>query len=411
MNGKGKALPPSLSMGDFNADMDNKVFAEFVAEHDLIDVVDEMNDGTPPRTYARGRRRLDYILCHRRLRRAIIKSGSIGLHDSHVFSDHTMQWVDFDLDLLFEEKVHVTKSPWIASSHFEKVIALAEEFKRLQNHELDSAQMIALVDRYHKLDKLIYDTIIDTANSTGKTDFGYQRSPALVQAGRLITFWKAVASSIRRRITLPKRMTRLASHLGIDPDHYQNIPHCTAPRKITDARRAKREIHKRDGKERAKWLDGEAQAKANENPTGPDWTVVKKQMIHAAHDRQMNHKLSGLFRRPHTPLDHILIPSEEWYYDPSANEFRFTDGLFRAYPRQGDCANMSFSPHSGLKTPPDDLRSVDVEVLDDELRCLTQQPTTPIAWEAVTDPVEIESWLAKRNKCHLQQVWADGSPA
>ena len=272
--------------------------------------------------------------------------------------------------------------------------------------------MINLIDRYHKPDKLIYDTIIDAANSTGKTDFGYQRSPALVQAGRLITFWKAVASGIRRRVTLPERMTRLASHLGIEDDHYQNIPHRIARRKITEARRTKREIHKRDGEERAKWLDEEAKAKATENPTGPDWTVVKKQMIHAAHDRQMNRKLSGLFRRPHTPLDHILTPSGEWYYDPSADElYHFTDGLFRAHPRRGDRANMSFSTDSGLKTPPDDLRSVDVEILENELRCLTQQPTTPIAWETVTDPVEIESWLAKRNKCHLQQVWADGSPA
>ncbi|KAL7531049.1 hypothetical protein ACHAWF_003610 [Thalassiosira exigua] len=72
--------------------------------------------------------------------------------------------------------------------------------------------------------------------------------------------------------------------------------------------------------------------------------------------------------------------------------------------------NMSFSPHSSLKTPSDDIRSVDVEILDDELRCITPQPTTPIAWETVK-----QTWLRLSlglpSKCHLQQVWADGSPA
>ena len=50
---QGKGFTPVL-MGDFNADMDDNVFSDFVAEHDLIDVVDEMNDGTPP-AYIRSR--------------------------------------------------------------------------------------------------------------------------------------------------------------------------------------------------------------------------------------------------------------------------------------------------------------------------------------------------------------------
>ena len=97
-------------MGDFNADMTDPRFADFVNGNALIDVVDKVNEGEPPRTYARGRKRLDYILADRTLLKAVVKAGSLGLHDG-ILSDHTMQWVDFDISALFQGELHNPTHP------------------------------------------------------------------------------------------------------------------------------------------------------------------------------------------------------------------------------------------------------------------------------------------------------------
>ena len=62
-----------------------------------------MNEGEPPATYSRSDNRLDYILGDDHTRRAVVKSGALGLHEG-ILSDHTMQWVDLDISLLFQNE-------------------------------------------------------------------------------------------------------------------------------------------------------------------------------------------------------------------------------------------------------------------------------------------------------------------
>ena len=42
-------------MGDFNSDKNDPDLKKFLAENNLIDVIGETNEGTPPTTYARGK--------------------------------------------------------------------------------------------------------------------------------------------------------------------------------------------------------------------------------------------------------------------------------------------------------------------------------------------------------------------
>ena len=60
----------------------------------------ETNEGTPPTTYARGRRQIDYIFCNADLKKSVKKSGSLGLH-KELISDRIMQWTDFEVTELF----------------------------------------------------------------------------------------------------------------------------------------------------------------------------------------------------------------------------------------------------------------------------------------------------------------------
>ena len=58
-------------MGDFNSDKDDPDLEKFLAENNLIDVIGETNEGTPPTTYVRERRRIDYIFCNADLKKVL----------------------------------------------------------------------------------------------------------------------------------------------------------------------------------------------------------------------------------------------------------------------------------------------------------------------------------------------------
>ncbi|KAL7550562.1 hypothetical protein ACHAWF_015354 [Thalassiosira exigua] len=417
-------------MGDFNADMTDKKFAEFVTANNLIDIVADTNPGDPPRTYARGTKRLDYILCDHRIRQAVIKSGSLALHDG-IFSDHTMQWVDFDQDILFgDEAVDRVPPPSRQFTMMQarkkkdfqdkleklneehnveaRVLQLEKDFGRLRNAELDSKEMVELIRRYHGLDELIMNNMIKAANEVGRTDFGYQRSDELVQAGRLVTFWKTVASCMRRGSGFTDRLHKLATNMGIDQREYMSISQKQARRMAHRARTAKKEIHKRDGEARASWLEEHAKAHAEDDPQGTDWKTILTRMIAAARQRIMQRRITRIFKPEHVPLDYIQIPVGTWFYDGNNDElYEFDRGLFRAHPRLRGGPEWTFSKASSLKTIPEDVKVVEVDEHDDMIQCLTTQPTEAPKWQNVTDSKEIEKWLAKRNKRHYQQVWQE----
>ena len=49
-------------MGDFNSAPGDPDLANWMDRHGLFDLIDNNNEGTPPRTYSSGTRRLDLIL-------------------------------------------------------------------------------------------------------------------------------------------------------------------------------------------------------------------------------------------------------------------------------------------------------------------------------------------------------------
>jgi hypothetical protein len=88
-------------MMDANSDIDERNLNRFIQQHGLIDLLTHVNEGTPPRTYTRGKRRVDFPLGDMHVANAVIKSGSLAIHDGVCFSDHTLQFIDFDCKKLF----------------------------------------------------------------------------------------------------------------------------------------------------------------------------------------------------------------------------------------------------------------------------------------------------------------------
>jgi hypothetical protein len=90
-----------LVMMDANGEFDDPQLASFIQEYKLYDLIAESNNGDAPRTYQRSGRRLDYMLGDEHILASIVKSGSLGSGDGISFSDHTLQFVDFDCKKLF----------------------------------------------------------------------------------------------------------------------------------------------------------------------------------------------------------------------------------------------------------------------------------------------------------------------
>ena len=51
-----------MVIGDFNDDIDSTEMEKFMEDNLLIDIIADMHEEQPPRTYIHGSRRLDYIL-------------------------------------------------------------------------------------------------------------------------------------------------------------------------------------------------------------------------------------------------------------------------------------------------------------------------------------------------------------
>eukprot|EP00956_Cyclotella_meneghiniana_P019743 scaffold34268_cov43-Cyclotella_meneghiniana.AAC.2 len=91
----GKGFHP-LVMIDSNSEITERNLNEFNKRNGLHDIITSGRDTEAPPSYARGRKRIDFLLGNDHVQRAVINSGALGLYDGLKASDHTMQYVDLD---------------------------------------------------------------------------------------------------------------------------------------------------------------------------------------------------------------------------------------------------------------------------------------------------------------------------
>ena len=226
----GKGFHPMV-MIDSNSEITERNLNEFTERNGLHDIITTGGDIEAPPSYARGKKRIDFLLGNDHVQRAVINSGALGLYEGLKASDHTMQYVDLDEKLLFQDdtftpmpgfhrefKLHDIKR----KTHFQETLQKRYEHQniakrvndlatRLENKpQLDEADITA----YNDLDDEIVELILSTAKRVGRVDFGYQRSADLCIAGKTIRLHKAILSCIRNDIKYTESIESLATELN-----------------------------------------------------------------------------------------------------------------------------------------------------------------------------------------------------
>eukprot|EP00956_Cyclotella_meneghiniana_P014729 scaffold22183_cov41-Cyclotella_meneghiniana.AAC.2 len=236
----GRGFHPMV-MIDSNSDINESKLKDFNDLHGISDLITAGRDlTTAPTTYARGKQRIDFILGDEHIKRAIVHSGSLELHDGLKASDHTMQYLDLDEKLLFRDdsftpmpgyyrefKLYDTKRKTQFIEHLQEAyerqriaervdeIALKMEEKNCANDED--------IDAYNKLDEKIVELIRSAAAKVGRVDFGYQRSPDLCIAGKRIRMHKTIMSCIKNNIKYTEKLKSLAEELEYDLPRQESI--------------------------------------------------------------------------------------------------------------------------------------------------------------------------------------------
>ena len=107
-------------------------------------------------------------------------------------------------------------------------------------------------------------------------------------------------------------------------------------------------------------------------------------------------------------MDYIEVPNEIWYLDKKGDElYEFDNGIFVAHSKFEE--NL-YETYGTIKVPPKDVVVVEVEISDDVIHVKNPESIQQWTWTKVTKPDEMEEWLMRRNKRHLQQMYIEQSP-
>ncbi|KAL7506238.1 hypothetical protein ACHAXN_003506 [Cyclotella atomus] len=413
-----------LVMMDANGELDEEQLKNFVQEHELYDLIAETNKGPAPRTYQGSGRRLDYMLGNKHVLSAVVRSGSMASNDGVSHSDHTLQYVNFDRKKLFGAEATVTCATYereFKLKDTKKKLEFIAELTRIYEHQriperveelADTFQLqgptIHVVQKYQDLDNEITEAMRAAAKKAGKKDFGYHQSDALVDAGRKVRLWKSIASCVRSKRGYSDALLHLAKLLEYTLPEFSELTHRKARQEVTQAINEKREIHRTAAEHQALWLKRLAQEAAEQKP-GSDWQKVLKQMIATARQKETNKRLSAIFKPEWTILDYIEVPNEIWFLSENGEElYKFDDGIFVAHQPIDE---RVFKPIGVCKVLPPNTKVVQVEVTRDAIYVAeTTGESVKPSWRIVDDPAEMQEWLRRRNKRHLNQMHVEQRP-
>jgi hypothetical protein len=411
---------------DWNDAKLGKELNRFLTETQLCDpLYDKFQEtGLAKSTYARGKRRIDFIFVDRAIVPAIKRIGTLGLHQAMI-SDHVMVYADLDEEELFQGKINrPVRVPCreFLLAQADKCESFITAFKQKceERNFRQRAESLyaefqtqgmsdALVDRYNVLDNEIREHILGVAGSKVKKKYGYNRSPELGHAGMMLHYWKSLLSSSQGRRVPANKSRKLAEKLGIEIDLAAALTRSELRDEIRNARENLREVQFRASEARQQWLEQNAIniAKA---AGAPDWKKHMEKMIQDEKDREVNRKLTCITKGSHQSLDWIEVPTGEWYYSHKKKElYRYDKGVFESYAAWSPSVSLQpthpwkFYAHHHLKVPNDDIVEALVEREGDYFVLLAVFQPGEI-WRTVTDPAEIEVLLTERNCRDLQQA-------
>ena len=417
-----------LIMGDFNDSISSPAMSEFLRDNGLHDVVAATNDGTPTRTYLRSDNRLDYIFGDQHIIDATTRSGSLSLTEGDG-PDHAMQFVDLDMMALLQyspEAPSRIQSRQFSLSNPKKAHEFTEKVREQMTHQKLFDQIVDLRDRlekageispeliaeYESIDQQLTRIFLSSAESVrGPKDGKYQRSPALVHAGRMCTLWKAILSCITKGTEWTSKVLKHASSTEFSLDGVSRNKRA-AQIELQKAREHYNDAKTKDGDLRAQWLEEQAATiQMNIHNVTKNKDSILKGMIACAKQRQRERRLSCAWKPEIVPLMSTAIPKEKWTYDGSADElFEFDSGLFYVHYRLENERGLLYSRLRTSKKPPSGVVVVDAEASLQHIRITSTPTDTAPTWIEIDNRSDLERWLLTRNKKHLQQVHDEQRP-
>jgi hypothetical protein len=174
---------------------------------DLTDILGEQHTHRPfPATYARGKKRLDYILVSSSIAPSVQKLGILPFH-SVFCSDHRPCFIDIDATMLFNEltspiaplcqrQLQLTDprsvSKYIDNAHKQiEYHNIADKYRELCNKLEEDTWSDSDINKYEQIDRLNSESMVFAERNCGnKHTKRFDWSPVLIQAVQAVRYWQ-----------------------------------------------------------------------------------------------------------------------------------------------------------------------------------------------------------------------------
>ena len=291
-----------------------------------------------PNTYARGKRRIDFIHGTPGTLAAVTAVGFEAFGDS-VDSDHRGAFVDINLvtvlrgaavDLApMKYRKLKSKDPKMVKKYRGKVLDYFDQhnvdtrIEELNNLPTTTDQDPNFTAFIEKLDRDVTRAMLSAEKSTGR-NYPLPWSPTLMELRRLVLYWKLWVRQLRTSVIYTRRRTRLANQL--DDDELRETER-RAPPSLAEAKRELRQAQKehrkiiRDAKKaRADYLEERAEAEAIAKNLDKEAVIKRiKAAEESSEDFQCLRVLMG--KTKSGSIQRLLIPTDiegeyESIFDP-----------------------------------------------------------------------------------------------
>ena len=304
--------------GDLNEELGNDIngFSRISSRHNLVEIIQNHHgiEGEPP-TYARGRRRLDYLFTTAGLVTSVKHCGILPYSDL-VDSDHRCLFADFDTQMLLGGDPAALSPNPIRILHSRDTKGSAQYVdavaKYHQAHRMAS-RLITLGNKGGEdpeigeaIDRDITRSMAHGMNTIRKL-YTSPFSPQIQQARLQRRYYKVYLSMLANHLDLRRQLESIQSSMTETLPEPRNRNE--AKLFLRSAQQHVRDLNKKASELRITYL--EEQARLLETNNDPKAADIRKRILKAEELIRMFNKLRS-YLRPHqqSNLSHVLVPSD-----------------------------------------------------------------------------------------------------
>jgi hypothetical protein len=315
-----------IVMMDANNTLQNtrSALTKWTAETKLIDPLVQRHgtEGEPP-TYARGSKRIDYILVSENLSEYVISCGILPLHNI-CFSDHRALYIDIDLQafLKSEPPSHMNRVQRGISSEDPRSVKKYQErltkainganFESLFKEVDDMICLTGATDTVHEMIELIdkkFTQIRLDCEKESQSKFRHPWSPALRDAALALNYWNVWLSQKKQNKNLKHARLRYVTRQTEEYETSDNHSLEFIKFKLSQSQRKLHMVQERAAELRQTFLEDKARIYSEEGNQGLE-SIIRR-IIH--HERQQQIFLKLKWIRGKTlsgGIDYIIQPDD-----------------------------------------------------------------------------------------------------